>query len=144
MEPKNLVMSVIVGMIALTGVLIWTESLNVAYNEDLGSEFSPQLETIQAGFRTEILSMSTVLANNTQSESGANIGTQDESVLSKSRSTFSTITGLLGIIPTAIPTFFSLIGLQGTYLDLAVAAFWIGLSITLAYILILGVRRLTP
>lgn len=140
MEIKDVVISGMVVLVAVIAITGWLGSMNTAYNMNAGASFNTTISHTQTLLNTNLSSMSKNVANNTQIAEGAGTSDQEQGLLEQSRGTFSILTDLLGIIPSMIEDGASIVGIPSEYTFIAKWTFLFVFGLTIAYILLLGVK----
>lgn len=142
MELEDVFISGMVVLVAIIGILSWLSGMNSAYDMTAGSSFNATLTHTQGLLDTNLSNMGLNVANNTQLAEGPGTSDQEQSLLEQSRSTFSLLTDLLGIIPSMIEDGATIIGIPEAYTSIAKWTFLFVFGLTIAYILLLGVKSL--
>lgn len=139
MDFKQVFYGLLIVFVTVTSITLFATQLNNDYGA-LGAK------TIDTGFMetsgvSEISGyaggVSVDVANSTSPPSVSGSGE-----LTQSKNTFSLIRSFVDFIPKLFRTTGSVLGIPKVYINAAVWAFIFGFGITLAYLLILGVKRL--
>jgi hypothetical protein len=133
---------VLIGIIAIFGV---AANFNTTYGSSIGSEgeFSETITRVEAIIGTGLVDEGLEYADSTQVIPGAGESTnQNDNLIRRALSTISLLPQLVGLAPALIKEGAVALNLPDIYWRLGQALFWIVFSITLAYLLLIGARRL--
>lgn len=146
MDIKDVFVSVAVVLIGMIAVLTFMSQINTEYNTNLGGTFNNSMKQVQ--LLQNVRDVGGTVGNNTQFPEGGGEEDIDKLLGRKSLSTFSKVTKMLGIIPSLIGDAGNIIsgavGLDGDnlYVEIAQFIFVAVFAILLAFILLLGVKRI--
>lgn len=140
MDIKEVLISVAVVVIALFGIFAFMGNLNASYGTSMGDTFNESININD--LLQNVTSAGTDLASTTQAVEASAQESQTDSLYSQARSAFSITTRLLGIVPKLIKQAAIAFKIPEPYWKVGQAIFISVFGLTIAYILLLGVRRL--
>lgn len=147
MELKQLFIGITVVIVGMLAITTWINGLNTAYTTtdsagaQMGSTFNNSLKT--AALINNITSTGKELGNNTVGQEGAGETSQTDGLIKKSTSAFVTTYRLFGIIPSMFNDANQVLKIPEPYIDIARAIFIVSLALTIAYLFLLGVKKIT-
>lgn len=141
MELKEVFIGTAVVLVGVLAVFGWMNGLNTAYGTTAGNTFSNTLESVNDTLGTNLQSIGVTLANNTQLPEGAGETDQQQGLIRRSLSTLSRIGDFLGIVPSLLEDASAILGIPEQYVDIAKWVFLAAFGITLAYLLLLGIKN---
>lgn len=144
MDIQELFVGVVIVLVGLIGITSFLSIFNTTYAIDLTQNSTDVLESnLQTNsVLSDFYNISISIANTTQLAEGGSQATQDDSLIAQSRSAFSQTTKLMGLIPKFIEAAAISVGVPPTYVALARNLFLTLFGLAIAYILLLGVKRL--
>jgi len=118
---------------------------NTEYSENVGNTgvFSNSITNIELNLTEGFVNRGLTYANSTTPAEGQGTSTdQSDNILKRAWNTITNIRQLIGLVPALMNEGAAAINIPQIYTSIAKALFWTIFSITLAYLLILGGRRL--
>jgi len=140
MDYKNVFFGILIAFVITTAFTLFAVNLNSNYGGMSGAG------TVDTGFMSEsgldeveafAGGMSTSVANSTNPPS-----VSSENELTQSKNTFSLIRSMVDFVPNLLRSIGAIFGIPKVYTNAAAWAFAFSFGITLAYLLILGVRKI--
>lgn len=147
MELTELFSGMAVILVAIIAVFSLVAEYNSVYGEDIATDsaFNNTLTEVQQAIQTDLVVKGTAYGQSTQAEAGQGTATDtQDSALRRGLRTLSLVDDLVGLPAKLIRGGAEALNLPGVYASIGVAIYWIIFSITLMYLLVLGVRRLVP
>jgi len=141
-EIFNALAVVLVMIVAIFGL---TATWNLEYGSTLGedAEFNETLSKVTTLLEDEYVDEGLVYAGSTQPVEGqGSATTQQDGMIKRALRSIGLIDNLIGVIPALIKDGSEALNLNSIFWRIGQSAFWITFAITLAYLLILGARRL--
>lgn len=140
MDIKEVLIAVSVLVIALIGIFAFVGNLNASYGGTMGSTFNKSIDV--SALLNNVTNTGTELGSTTQPDEASAQDSQTDNLITQSRSAFSITTRLLGIVPKLIKQAAIALQIPEAYWKVGQAIFLSVFALTLAFILLLGVRRL--
>lgn len=141
MEPGDVLTGAAIILVASLGILTLINFYNQSYGTSVGDTFNDSLDSVNTLTYSTFGGISNQVANNTIPSSGAAPSTQQESLFQKSYSTLTKLNDLMGLIPDLIGQFAVMLGIPSAYIFIAKWTFNVLFGLTIAYILLLGLKR---
>lgn len=141
MEFQQIFVTFAVVMIGVISIFTLMNYYNVSYGTNIAGNFSNTAGHIQ-NVTGSITGLATTSANNTYVTSGAGSGSTSADLINRGLSVITLLPNLLGIAPSLISDGAVIMDIPATYVNIAIAVFMFGFAILLAYMLIVGVRRI--
>jgi hypothetical protein len=145
MEFTELFTALAVVLVAILSIFGLTASWNAEYGSSLGvdEEFNGTLTRVSNILGTDFVDKGLEYGKSTQPNEGAGSDEDEQTgIIRRSLRTIGLIDDLVGLVPTLIKEGATALNVPESYWRVAVTLFWIIFAITLAYLLLLGARRL--
>lgn len=147
MEFTELFAGVAVVLVMITAFFALATTWNDAYGSSIAgdNETTELRQEVTTMLETGLVDRGLTYAESTQEQAGAGSeDTQQENMVVRAIKSIGLIDDLIGLIPALIKYAAGALGVPTIYWEIAQAIFWIIFSITLALLLLLGVRSLIP
>lgn len=141
MDYKQVFISLVVVFVAAFAIFGFVGSLNKGYSyagADLDTEFYATFGVMNKTLET----LATDVGQNTRNDAGATLEAPSEGIISKAWSTFQQLPTLLSLVPALLSDAARLLEIPSVYVSAAQWIFIFAFSLTMAYLLLLGVQRL--
>lgn len=138
MDYKQVFLGLLIAFVAITAITYFATDLNTKYSGtnattlDTGFMQDSGVDTIEAYAGGVAVSVGNSTAPPSVSSSNE---------LTQSKNTFSLIRSMVDFVPNILQSAGNVLGIPQVYIKIAIWAFVFGFGITLAYILILGVKN---
>ena len=143
MEFEKIFASIGVVLIAILAYTAIIGSWSIAYNNNnVGSTFASTYNDAAALSNSTLFSLGIQVGNNTNSQSGAGSTSSSTDIYSRALSIITAVPTLLGLVPALFNDAAVIFGIPATYIGVAAWIFMFTFAILMAYLLIIGVRRL--
>lgn len=133
----------LVGVIAIGGLIT---GYGNAYGDTVGNEtgqFANSLSSIESSLTNNFVNNGLNYANATQATEGQGTSTdQSDNLIKRAWNSINLMRELVGFAPALMKDGANAIGIDNIYWQIGEALFWTIFSVTLAYVLIVGARRL--
>lgn len=140
MEIKDVFVSLVVVFVATVAIFTWMTDWNEKYDDTAGSTFNNSMA--RTTLFSNISKIGVSVGNNTQQQEGGAPTSNEEGLIQQGRSTISLAADMVGLVPALMSDSAAIIGIPESYQDAARIAFWFVFGITIAYIVLLGVKSL--
>lgn len=133
---------VLVAIMAVFGlVTVWNNEYGSTLGQD--AQLNASLNNITNLLKTDFVNKGVEYGESTQPNEGQGTDTdQQDSMIKRALRSIGLIDDLVGLIPALIRDGAAALNIPSIYANIGVALFWIVFTITLAYLLIMGVRSL--
>lgn len=131
---------VVIGLIAFFSL---ATDLNLQYGSDIGSNLSSTRDRVQGLIVTDLNTTANSAGASILPQSGADEGDEDQNLLRRARNTLSQFNNLLGLPASVIRDAGDVLSVPELMTDIAVWTFYFTFALTMAYLLLLGIRRIT-
>lgn len=142
MEFKDLFVSmgiVLIGIIAIFGVL---NTWNDHYGTNVDGGLNTTKSNVQTLLNNNLSSVSQDTISTAKSKSGSATTDSEEGLIKKSLNTIKRLYALIDIVPTVLSEGAQALGISPAIVEVGKWIFGFCAVVTLAYLLLLGVRRL--
>jgi len=145
MEFTELFTGLAVVLVAIISIFGLTASWNAEYGSNLAgdSEFNDTVTRVSNILGTDFVDKGLDYGKSTQPKEGAGSDEDEQTgIIRRSLRTIGLIDDLVGLVPSLIKEGAVALNIPESYYRIAQTLFWIIFAITLAYLLLLGARRL--
>lgn len=131
---------ILVSTIAIIGFLSYEGTV---YNTNItDSNLSSSATLINTQLSNTLPGIATSTANATTTSSGGSTGTTGGDLTQRGLGVITLLPSLINIAPSILLSSATIIGIPQVYTNIAIYVFFFGFALLLAYMLIIGVRRL--
>lgn len=141
MEFKNIFLGLGVVLVLVVSMFGFLDAINSEYDSDVGVGLNGTRGNVQTLLEKNLLNESFEYAQSTQPQAGAESQQGEDNLISRALNSIGLVDDLLGIIPALMKDAGEALNIPQIYIRIAEALFWIIFSLTLAYLLLLGIRR---
>ena len=142
MDFGDILTGVAIVLICTIAIFTQLNFYNASYGTTAGSTFNGTLVAVQQLTESNLSDIGIQVANNTIPTSGAAGTNTQDSLITKSLSTFGKIRSLMGIVPDLIGSAGTVAAIPQVYVNVGKWLFLALFGLTLGYILLLGTKRL--
>lgn len=129
-------------LVCIIAIFSFITNWNNTYGQNVGSSFNNTYSDVAVLINTNMFNLSTQVANNTNTQSGAGTTSVNIDLASRALSVITSLGAMLGLIPALFTDGALLLGIPSVYAGIAGWIFIFMFAILFAYLLIIGVRRL--
>lgn len=141
MEFQQVFVTFAVILVATIGILGFTTYLNTSYNTNVTAGFNTTTQHIQS-INTAVIGIGTNTANSTITNSGTGTGSTSADLVNRGLGVITQLPTMLGIAPSLMSDAANMLDIPTTYVNIAIVVFFFGFALLMAYMLIVGVRRI--
>lgn len=146
MDFKDLFVGMAIILVGLVAFIGFSSVLNNEYGSTLGQDevFNNTYNHVYGLLESDLIEGGVDIADTTLTEEGADVGdTADESLTRRALKTIGMLSLLPGVIPALISDGGNVLNIHPTIVMAAKSVFYAAFGLTLAYLLLLGVRKLS-
>ena len=143
MDLEKVVFSLGVVLVCGLAILTSISFYDDAYGTDIAGTYDDQLQEAYNLTNTNLEEIGLAVGQNSIPQSGSTGDTQEAGLLSQGWSTITKLGDLLGLVPSLIGSAASSLGIPNAYVKVAKWVFLLVFGLTIAYILLLGVKKFT-
>lgn len=143
MEPKDIFVSFAAVLVVILAALYFMNDLSDTYGvSDVGSSFNNTMTSTR--ILQNLTDLSGTAGSGLETDEGGGITDVDQNILSKGLRVFRILGRLVGLGEDLMQDAAVILGIPQIYVQIGSIVFLFVFSVTILYILILGVRRILP
>lgn len=142
MEIGELGVAAALVLVAVIAMFAFANSLNATYGTSVGAGLSGTEATVETLTSSALGELGNTSADNINPQTGSNTGTLQDSLISKGLSAFNSAKALVSLFPNLISEAGAAIGVPAVYATIAGWLLFFLFAVTLAYLFIIGARRI--